>query len=93
LANQRRRKKRIAVLEGPLGDEVTQTHDMLPIVVNYYKNLFKKEEITDISLDNSFWDPEDRVSSEENDMLDVPFTEEEIKSAIFTLIVRALRTG
>jgi hypothetical protein len=83
LANQRRRKKRIAVLEGPLGDEVTETHDMLPIVVNYYKNLFKKEEITDISLDNSFWDPEDRVSSEENDMLDAPFTEEEIKSAVF----------
>jgi hypothetical protein len=35
----------------------------------------------------------DKVSSEENDMLDAPFTEEEIKSAIFTLIVRALRTG
>jgi hypothetical protein len=35
----------------------------------------------------------DKVSSEENDMLDVPFTQEEIKSAIFTLIVRALRRG
>jgi hypothetical protein len=56
---------------------------MLPIVVNYYKNLFKKEERTNISLDNSFWGPEDRVSSEENDMLDAPFTEEEMKSAVF----------
>jgi hypothetical protein len=55
VANQRRRKNRIVVLEGPLGDEVMETQDMLPIFVNYYKNLFKKEERTYISLDNSFW--------------------------------------
>jgi mannosylglycoprotein endo-beta-mannosidase len=83
VANQRRRKKKIAILEGPLGDEVTETKDMLKIAVDYYRKLFGKEEKMDVSLMDSFWEPEDMVTEEENMILDAPFTEEEIKEAVF----------
>jgi mannosylglycoprotein endo-beta-mannosidase len=83
VANQRRRKIKIAILEGPLGDEVTETKDMLKIAVDYYRKLFGKEEKMDVSLMDSFWEPEDMVTEEENMILDAPFTEEEIKEAVF----------
>jgi hypothetical protein len=71
------------VLEGHLGSEVSETKEMLNLVVEYYKNIFGKEDRLEISLMDSFWDPEDLVSNEENDMLDAPFTEDEIKEAVF----------
>jgi exonuclease III len=83
VANQRRRKKKISVLEGPLGDEVTETTDMLEIAVDYYKNLFGKEEKIGISLMDSFWEPDDIVTDQENEMLDANFSEVEIKEAVF----------
>jgi hypothetical protein len=83
VANQRKRKKKIVVLEGPLGAEVVETPDMLKLAVDYYKNLFGKEERLDISLMDSFWEPDDFVNEEENAMFDAPFSEDEIKEAVF----------
>jgi hypothetical protein len=51
------------VLEGHLGSEVSETKDMLNLVVEYYKNIFGKEDRLEISLMDSFWDPEDMVST------------------------------
>jgi hypothetical protein len=56
---------------------------MLKIAVDFYKNLFGKEDKMDITLDDSFWDSNELVMEEENKLLDQPFSEEEIKEAIF----------
>lgn len=83
IANQRNRKKRIDILEGPNGlveDDVA----MMEIAVNFYKDLFKKETREGISLSTNFWDDRDKVTNEENEMLTSPFSEEEIKQAIFS---------
>jgi hypothetical protein len=56
---------------------------MIRIATDFYKNLFAKEMDEDVKLDLNFWDEEDLVTQEENNSLDAPFTEEEIKKAIF----------
>jgi hypothetical protein len=58
LANQRRRKKHLAILDGPNGP-VSKTKDMLGIAIDFYKNLFSREDRPNISLSNDFWDEED----------------------------------
>ena len=56
---------------------------MLKLAVDFYKNLFGHEEKLDIHLDYSFWEEEDLITDEENDLLVAPFSEEEIKEVIF----------
>lgn len=56
---------------------------MLQLAVDFYKNLFAKEDRLDINLDADFWNLEEQVTAEENDMLDQDFSEEEIKTAVF----------
>ena len=82
LANQRNRKKKISVLEGPDGP-VTENKDMLALAGNFYKNLFVFEEILGVRFDDSFWEDKDKVTSSENEMLEAPFSESEIKEAVF----------
>ena len=82
LANQRNRKKKISVLEGPDGP-VTENKDMLALAGNFYKNLFGFEEMLGVRLDDSFWEDKDKVTSSENEMLEAPFSESEIKEAVF----------
>lgn len=83
VANQRSRQKRIEVLEGPNG-LVEDQKGMLDIAVNFYKNLFAKEDRTRVCLYQSFWGSDDMVTSEENDWLTKPFSEEEVKEAVFS---------
>ena len=82
LANQRNWKKRITVLEGPNG-QVTDTQDMLTLATKFYKDLFGFETSLDVSLGDNFWAEEEKVTLEENLMLQCPFSEVEIKEAIF----------
>lgn len=56
---------------------------MLEIASNFYKNLFRKEEASGFSLSNNFFSPQDKVSPEENGQLSAPFSEEEVKAAVF----------
>ncbi|KAK1697468.1 hypothetical protein QYE76_014165 [Lolium multiflorum] len=81
-ANQRRRKKQIRKLKGEAG-VVEDNKGMLDIAVAYYKNLFCKESCLDVDLVDDFWDPEDMVSQEHNNMLNADFSEKEVKDAIF----------
>lgn len=74
MANQRDRKKRISVLEGPEGP-VTETKGMLALAGEYYKTLFGYEEKLEVRLDDNFWSKEDKVTHEENVMLESPFSE------------------
>jgi hypothetical protein len=83
VANQRARKKKI---EGLLGENgfVEGTLEILDIVVKYYKELLKWESRDPFCLGNDFWDPEDIVKEGGNSILEGPFSENEIKKAIFS---------
>lgn len=47
------------------------------------KIFFAKDVTFGVRLAEDFWEPQDKVSSEENFSLTAPFTEEEIKEAVF----------
>jgi hypothetical protein len=80
-ANQRKRKKIISCLKD--NDNVFSDNDsMLKHVVHFYKNLFCKEKKENIRLDENFWDEDDMIFSEENELLEAELIEEEIKKAI-----------
>jgi hypothetical protein len=83
VANLRERRKIIEALEGPNGI-VEDDQGMMKVAVHFYKDLFKKESRGDISLGDNFWKEEEKVTPIENDMLSPPFTENEIKEAIFS---------
>jgi hypothetical protein len=72
----------LTVLDGPAGP-VTTTPEMLSIACDFYKNLFGFETKPNLHLGMNFWDPADLVTSAENELLEKPFSEEEIKAAIF----------
>jgi hypothetical protein len=82
IANQKRRKKRINVLEGSEGP-VTDQKGMLKIATDFYKELFKKEERPDIRLMDDLFSYEEKVTSQEDAELEKEFSEEEIKEAVF----------
>ena len=82
VANQRNRKKRILGLDTPEG-WVEDNDKMLEHAVDFYKSLFGKEPDTSIKLDADFWEEDEKVSSMENELLEAPFTEEEVKVALF----------
>jgi hypothetical protein len=46
--------------------------------------LFGREERGDFSLESNFWEEVDKVTLEENMALDAPFTESEVKEAVFS---------
>jgi hypothetical protein len=56
---------------------------MLDIATSFYKDLFQKENRDGFSLADNFFSQDEKVSAEDNAMLDSPFTEEEVKTAIF----------
>ena len=90
IANQMKRKKRIEVLQGQEG-EVTENAEMIKIATHFYKNFFAFEDKLDIHLDCSFWKEDDKVTTEENGNLDAPLSKEEIKQAIFILMLMELQ--
>lgn len=56
----------------------------MDVAVEFYRSLFAKEPSGSVKLGDKFWDDADLVSDEENEMLTVPFTEDEIKNTIFS---------
>jgi hypothetical protein len=52
--------------------------------------LFAKEEDVGVRLGSSFWNNSDKVTPEENLILTAPFTEEEIKEAVFGMLKEPL---
>jgi hypothetical protein len=57
---------------------------VIKIAVGYYKNLFAEENKSDICLGHNFWESNDLVTQEENDMICSPFSVDEIKEALFS---------
>jgi hypothetical protein len=78
-ANQRRRKKLISCLKDGV---ITKDKELMQHVVQFYKKLFCKKPRENMSLDEDFWAEEEKVTSEENDLLEREFSEEEVKMAI-----------
>lgn len=56
---------------------------MLNHVVEFYKSLFRAEPISGVSLEDNFWGEDDKINTQERESLEMPFSEEEIKKAIF----------
>jgi hypothetical protein len=83
IANQSFRKKRIESLRGAV-DIVHETSDILKVAMSFYKDMFKKESRSFVSLENGFWDSEDLVPPRDCVELEKPFSMEEIKSVIFS---------
>jgi hypothetical protein len=65
---------------------LTETKEMLDIAKNYYKKLFGVEDRPDIRLMNDFYLPEEKVTLEENAMLGIRFTLEEVKEVVFWIL-------
>jgi hypothetical protein len=82
VANQRRRKKFIHVLDGPEGP-VTENKEMLKVATDFYKDIFKNEARPAIILQDTFFSEDEKVTMEENRMLGSAFTEKEVKIAAF----------
>nr|XP_020170762.1 uncharacterized protein LOC109756314 [Aegilops tauschii subsp. strangulata] len=83
LANHRHRKNYLTKLNSPNG-VVTSTKEMLEVATSFYKDLFPFEPKPDIHLDDDFWSIDEMVSNEERELLEKPFSEEEIKQAIMS---------
>jgi hypothetical protein len=61
---------------------------MIDHATNFYKILFGIEPKQNISLDGEFWEEKDKVSEEENHLLEAEFCEEEILQAIKALYAK-----
>jgi len=83
VANQRSRKKKIECLESPTG-LVYDQKGMMRVAIDFYKKLFAKDPEPFFKLGQNFWEEEDKVSRNENELLIAPFSESEIKDAIFS---------
>ncbi|XP_071683623.1 uncharacterized protein [Lolium perenne] len=84
VANGRHRKKRIHSLvqeEGTIeGQEQLKSY-----ITTYYKGLFGEPEESDLSMDESRTDDIPQVIPEENVILIAPYSEEEIRKAVFLM--------
>ena len=84
VANGKHRKQHIYKLENDqgtlVGDTCLNSH-----ITNYYKNLFGQPEHSEITLVEDHISDIPQVSQEENDILIRPFTESEVRDAIFQM--------
>jgi hypothetical protein len=84
MANGRRRKNLIISME--YGNKIIEGGDnLLHHDTTYYKNLFGPKNGNTFPLDPSLWTTDEKVDEEENAILVQPFTEDEIKSALFLI--------
>jgi hypothetical protein len=54
------------------------------LAADFYKLLFKEESRRHFSLDGGFWDPESMIGELDKIELERPFSEEEIREAVFS---------
>jgi hypothetical protein len=84
VANGKHRKQHIYRLENDqgtvVGDECLKSH-----ITRYYKNLFGPPEHSEITLVEDHTLDIPQVSPEENDILISPFTESEVRDAVFQM--------
>jgi hypothetical protein len=71
----------IHVLDGPDGPK---TDKMLKIATCYYKDLFSFETRPNIILKSNFFSDDEKITPEENTLLESSFSEAEIKEVVFS---------
>jgi hypothetical protein len=81
IANGHKRKKTIFSLQDG-SNTIQRTPDLLNHATLFYKSLFAPQVSNNIKLRDDVWDTEEKLSKEERNNLDSPFTEEEIKNVI-----------
>jgi hypothetical protein len=82
VANQRKRKTTIHSIEGPAG-VVENTEEIIKVTTDYYKGLFTYEPRPELKIADDFLKEEDKMTAEENEALELEFTEGEVRKAIF----------
>ena len=65
--------------------EIVGTPQLLEHATSYYKSLFGPASSSTISLNSGLWDDAPKISLEDNDFLCRPFSEDEIKYALFQM--------
>ena len=84
IANGRKRKNTIISLLD--GDQSIEGDDnLIKHATSYYKDLFCPAPGNTFPLDNNLWKEGEKVSSADNDFLCRPFSENEIKDALFSM--------
>ena len=83
IANGKHRKKRIFSQEHE-GGKIEGQQNLKEYITNFYKDLFGPPEDNHFSL-NDRMDDIPQVSQTENEFLTTPFTEKEVRDAIFDM--------
>jgi len=55
------------------------------IITEYYRNLFGPVPESSLPIDPNLWEPDEKVTDADNSLLTCPFSEEEIKHALFQM--------
>ena len=84
IANGRKRKNTIISFKYE-GESVEGITNLLSHATEYYKKLFGPDIGNQFQLDSDLWDEGEMVSEDDNAYLTRPFTEEEIKAALFQM--------
>lgn len=84
IANGRRRKNTIISFENA-DTTIEGDENILKHATDYYSTLFGPEERHDIHIDSDLWDELAHVTDQENTELCKPFSEIEIKNALFQM--------
>ena len=84
IANGRKRKNYVLFLESD-GIVIEGDENLLKHATKYYADLFGPAEDHNIRIDNSIWDELEKVSDKDNSNLTKPFSETEIKEALFQM--------
>lgn len=84
VANGRKRKCLIRSLQDN-GEVISETGDLMVHITNYYKNLFGSERQSTIRLHQDLWDPNSKISVEENEELTKPFTVTELEEVVMSM--------
>jgi mannosylglycoprotein endo-beta-mannosidase len=84
IANGRKRKNTIISLEKD-GNIIEGDENLLNHATEYYANLFGPEEEHNIHIDSSLWAELAQVTDHDNPLLCSPFSESEIKEALFSM--------
>lgn len=84
IANGRRRKNTVITLENN-GETIEGDENLLKHATEYYTTLFGPEEDHNIHIDQSLWEELEQVTNQDNEALCRPFSESEIKDALFQM--------
>jgi hypothetical protein len=86
IANGRRRKNTTMSFVGPNG-VVEGEEKLIEHATEYYKDLFGPGHGNSFNLDPDMWEEGEKITEEDNTELTKPFTEKEIKDALFQMEV------